>query len=108
MPACLNLYAFSCIAVKPAVDPCNKGTYCDTGALTADPDDCKLYFQCNNGHWLSRSCSTGSAFDSILLKCESEDQATCQTPCPQFTGSTVSTTPSSNGDLLDHSFFFVN
>ena len=77
------------VAAKVTVDPCDRGQYCDQDLTTADPNNCKWFYLCNNGFWVHQECAWGTSYDSVDLKCVTTSQARCAAPCPQFTGSTT-------------------
>jgi len=50
---------------------------CPGDGLFADPDNCKMFYDCANGRPFHEACPSGTLFDDHLLICNFEDQVNC-------------------------------
>lgn len=78
------------------VDPCNIPSTCAANGLRLpDPTNCTRYYYCDlNLRWSSVTCTAGTLFDSVTLRCVAPINATCQEPCDPVTGTTTTPMPS--------------
>merc|ERR1712051_477832 len=50
---------------------------CPGDGLFADPDNCKMFYDCANGRPFHEACPSGTLFDDHLLICNFENQVNC-------------------------------
>ncbi|EDV97902.1 GH17131 [Drosophila grimshawi] len=67
----------NCAVDSSGCCPDSSSTDCVDGTLTDDANNCNQYFVCQDGNWESKTCPSGSYFDTQLRICLVDENNVC-------------------------------